>query len=77
MDKGDAPGLPRYLREVAELLAQGKNNHEIAAELSYALHTIEKRVSELKKRVGARDRVDLVDKCRNWGAGSPCGGNHQ
>ncbi len=27
MDKGDAPGLPRYLREVAELVAQGTGRH--------------------------------------------------
>lgn len=71
MNQGDSIDLPRYLREVAELLAAGKNNREMADELHFAVHTIEKRVSELKKRFGARDRVELVDKCRNWGAGSP------
>ena len=71
MELGDRLALPQHLAQVAELLASGRNNHEMADELSYGLHTIEKRVSELKKRLGARDRVDLVDKCRGWGAGSP------
>lgn len=71
MEQGDELKLPPHLRRVADLLAEGKNNREMAEELSYTVHTIEKRVSELKRRLAARDRVDLVDRCRNWGAGSP------
>jgi|GEM_PF-6615556 len=71
MNEGEGISLPRHLRDVAELLAAGKNNHEMAETLCLALNTIEKRVSELKQRLEARDRVDLVDRCRKLGSGLP------
>jgi DNA-binding NarL/FixJ family response regulator len=56
--------LPGYLQNLVPLLAEGKTNDEIATSLVLALHTVEGYVSELKQHIGARDRVQLVDICR-------------
>lgn len=46
------------------MLAAGLTNTEIADRLVVTSHTAEKYVSELKAWFGARDRVDLVLRCR-------------
>lgn len=46
------------------LLAEGKNNGELADALSIEKHSIENYVSELKAVLEARDRIALVDACR-------------
>lgn len=46
------------------MLAAGLTNTEIADRLVVTGHTAEKYVSELKVLFGARDRVDLVLRCR-------------
>jgi DNA-binding NarL/FixJ family response regulator len=71
MNQGESTDLPRHLRLVADLLAEGKNNQEMAEALVLALNTVEKRVTDLKHRLGARDRVFLVDKCRALGSRLP------
>lgn len=53
---------------MAHLLAERKTNADIAAALCLAIHTVENRVSELKERLEARDRVDLVFKCQKLGS---------
>jgi DNA-binding NarL/FixJ family response regulator len=68
--ENEAP-LPSHLRRVAELLGEAKTNHEIADELTVTLHTSEKYVSELKRLLQARDRVDLVMRCQELGSGLP------
>lgn len=52
--------IPRRLRPVLPLLAVGASNDEIADALALSRHTVENYVSELKERIGARDRVHLV-----------------
>lgn len=56
--------LPPRLAQIVPLLAAGLTNTEIADRLVVTSHTAEKYVSELKERCGARDRVDLVLRCR-------------
>jgi len=52
--------LPAHLTSLIPLLATGSSNDEIATCGVVTKHTAEKYVSELKQRVGARDRVELV-----------------
>lgn len=63
MNQGDDGHLPPRLAAVCKLLALGRNNEEIANALDVEVHTAENYVSELKERLAARDRVDLVKKC--------------
>jgi hypothetical protein len=60
MKQGDELPMPRHLRQVAVMLADGKTNEAMAEALSLAVHTIENAVWELKKEFGARDRVDYT-----------------
>ena len=56
--------LPPRLLRVAQRLAHGDDNPEIAAALTIEPHTAEKYVSELMRRTGIHDRVKLVLWCR-------------
>lgn len=63
-DADPIESLPLRLREVIPLLAEGRSNDEIAAERVVSKHTAEKYVSDLKRALGARDRVELVLQCK-------------
>ena len=52
--------LTRAERGVAELIAQGKTNQEIAAQLHLAEGTVKNHVSRILGKVGARDRTALA-----------------
>lgn len=52
--------LTRAERGVAELIAQGKTNQEIAAQLHLAEGTVKNHVSRILGKVGARDRTVLA-----------------
>lgn len=56
--------LPPRLMRVAQRLADGDNNAELAAALTIAPHTAEKYVSELMGLVEIHDRVKLALWCR-------------
>lgn len=68
MDQGNEPNLSPHLREVARRLARGQTNRQMAEAMFVTQHTIEKYVSELKRLLGARDRVDLAFKSRKLGS---------
>jgi DNA-binding NarL/FixJ family response regulator len=55
-----APALSGSTRQVAELVARGHSNVEIARQLYLSKRTVEWHVSELYKRCGATNRVALA-----------------
>ena len=54
-------------REVLRLLALGHTNAEIAGTLFLSLRTVEAHRAELRSRLGARSRAELVDAARRMG----------
>ena len=52
--------LSQREREVAELVAQGLTNAEIAQQLVIAPDSVKKNVTRILARLGLRDRVQLV-----------------
>jgi len=55
----DGPMISRRQRQVLGLLAVGKSNKEIAAELGLTARTIKAHVTELLRRIGAPNRIGL------------------
>jgi FixJ family two-component response regulator len=53
-------GLTPKEREVLELIAAGRTNREMAADLGLSVRAVEDRRSRLMKKVGAKSVVDLV-----------------
>ena len=49
-------------QEIAALIAAGASNPEIAQELFLSRKTIERHVSNVLKKVGARNRAELAAK---------------
>ncbi|GAB3699377.1 response regulator [Corynebacterium nasicanis] len=59
-EDGELAVLTRTERVVAKLVAQGRNNQEIAAELFLAEGTVKNHVSALLRKLRARDRTMLA-----------------
>ena len=55
-----ADGLPKRLRQVAELAAQGLNHKAIAARLGLAPATVRNQLASLYKRLGVSNRAALA-----------------
>ena len=62
-DAGDA-GLTARELEVARLVASGATNPEIAARLFLARKTVERHVSNILLKFGARNRTELAARLR-------------
>ena len=57
----DGPdGLTRREVEVLRLLAEGRTNNEIAAELVVSVRTVEQHIANIYGKIGARRRVDAT-----------------
>jgi DNA-binding NarL/FixJ family response regulator len=63
------PLTPRE-REVARLVAQGRTNAEIAAELFIAAGTVKNHLAGIQQKLGVRNRVGIA--ARLWEAGEVC-----
>lgn len=59
------PGLSARETEVLELVARGRDNHEIARELFLSVKTVQNNVSALLAKTGARTRAELVARARD------------
>jgi LuxR family maltose regulon positive regulatory protein len=53
--------------EVLRLLAIGKQNREIAEELSVALDTVKKHVTHILDKLGAGNRTEATARARELG----------
>ena len=54
--------LTRRQREVSNLIALGRTNAEIAAELKLSVRTVETHREEIFDRMGVRNAVELTRK---------------
>jgi sugar-specific transcriptional regulator TrmB len=55
----DAPGLPRETEELLSYLAAGLNDKTIAYEMDISASTLNRRITEIMKVLGARTRFQL------------------
>jgi predicted ATPase/DNA-binding NarL/FixJ family response regulator len=53
-------GLSRREVEVLRLVAAGRSNREVAAELSVSVRTVERHIENLYGKIGARNRADAT-----------------
>lgn len=63
------PELTEREREILALLAQGKSNAEIAAQLVISLKTVRNHVSNIFNKLQVRDRVQAALRAREAGLG--------
>jgi DNA-binding NarL/FixJ family response regulator len=59
------PGLTEREAQVLSLMAEGRDNREIAAALQVSSKTVANHVSHILTKLQARDRVDAVLRARN------------
>jgi DNA-binding NarL/FixJ family response regulator len=57
-------GLTRRQQQIVPLIAQGLTNKEIAAHLSLSEQTIKNHIHGIMRRVGADDRLQVIDLTR-------------
>ena len=61
-------GLTRREQQLLPMIAQGMTNKEIACSLNLAEQTIKNHVHRMLQRVGATDRLEVVEIVRVQGA---------
>lgn len=61
----DASGLTPTERQVAELVAVGRTNAEVAAELFVSLRTVESNLTRVYRKLGVRSRTELATRLRS------------
>jgi non-specific serine/threonine protein kinase len=60
-------GLTRRESEVAELVARGLTNREIAAQLYLSVRTVETHINHILTKLGLRTRTQLVARAHEGG----------
>jgi DNA-binding NarL/FixJ family response regulator len=60
-------GLTRRQQQLVPLIAQGHTNKEIACELHLSEQTVKNHIHRILRRVGASDRLQVVDLTRSHG----------
>lgn len=70
---GTELGLSRREQQLVELLRERLTNKEIAAQLNLSEQTVKNHVHNILRKVGASDRVTIVERCELKGLGSGAG----
>jgi DNA-binding NarL/FixJ family response regulator len=60
-------GLSRREQELVGLIQQGLTNKEMASRLNLSEQTVKNHVHRMLRKVGAPDRLSIVEVCRNEG----------
>src|SRR5271170_1289551 len=60
-------GLTRREQQLVHLISRGLTNKEIASDLSLSEQTVKNHVHRMLRKLGAPDRLSIVDVCRNHG----------
>jgi DNA-binding NarL/FixJ family response regulator len=60
-------GLSRREQQLVGLIQQGLTNKEMASQLSLSEQTVKNHVHRMLRKVGASDRLSIVEVCRNEG----------
>lgn len=63
------PELTEREREILDLIARGRNNAEISAELFLSLKTVQNHVSNIFRKLRVADRVQAAIRAREAGMG--------
>lgn len=61
-------GLSRREQQLVPLIARGLTNKEIATELQVSEQTVKNHIHRMGRKIGAKDRLTIVESCRNQGA---------
>ena len=65
------PELTAREREILDLVARGRSNHEIARQLFLADKTVRNHVSNVLTKLGCTTRAEAVARARDVGLGTP------
>jgi DNA-binding NarL/FixJ family response regulator len=60
-------GLSRREQQLVGLIQQGLTNKEMASQLNLSEQTVKNHVHRMLRKVGAPDRLSIVEACRNEG----------
>jgi two-component system, NarL family, response regulator DevR len=60
-------GLTRREQQLVKMIGEGLTNKEIASQLNVAEQTVKNHVHRMLHKVGASDRLAVVELCRNQG----------
>ena len=60
-------GLTRREQGLIPLIAEGLTNKEMASRLNLSEQTVKNHVHRMLRKVGAPDRLSIVEVCRNEG----------
>ena len=61
-------GLTRREQQLVHMISRGLTNKEIAAQLNLSEQTVKNHVHRMLRKVGATDRLSVVELCRTQGA---------
>jgi DNA-binding NarL/FixJ family response regulator len=65
------PDLTAREREVLDLLAAGRNNHQIADQLTLSVKTVANHLSAIFAKLQVADRTQAILRARDAGLGHP------
>jgi DNA-binding NarL/FixJ family response regulator len=61
-------GLTRREQQLVHMISRGLTNKEIAAQLNLSEQTVKNHIHRMLRKVGATDRLSVVELCRSQGA---------